>query len=41
MNSDAAMNSDSDFGRCAVNSNAQVSSLLYHYFGINIANFGW
>ena len=33
--------SDGDFGRCAVNSDAQLSSLLYHYFGTNIAIFGW
>ena len=41
MNSDAAVNSDGDFGRCAANSDALLSSLLYHYFGTDIANFGW
>ena len=41
VNSDAAVNSDGDFGRCAVNSVASLSSLLYHYFGTNIANFGY
>ena len=27
MNSDAAVNSDADFGRCTVNSDGQLSSL--------------
>ena len=39
--SDAAVNSDGDFRRCAMNLDASLSSLLYHYFGTNIANFGW
>ena len=36
-----AVKSDGDFGRCAVNLDAQLSSLLYHYFGTNIVIFGW
>ena len=42
-----AVKSNGDFGRCAVYSDAAVipdaylCSLLYHYFGSNIANFGW
>ena len=41
VNSDYAVNSVGDFGRCVVNSDDLLSSLLYHYFGINIANFEW
>ena len=41
VNSDAAVNSDGDFGRYAVNSDASFGSLLYHYFGTDIASFGW
>ena len=38
MNLNAAVNSDGDFRRCAVNSDAQLSNFLYNYFGTNVVN---